>query len=254
MNKCTLEDVELSEKRVFIRVDFNVPMNEQGKIREDTRIRGALPTIRYAVEQGARVLLASHMGRPKGKMVQALSLRPVADRLSELLGVSVDLAPDCIGPKVKSMVDDLAPGKILLLENVRFHAGETANDPEMAKAFAELADVVVNDAFGTAHRAHASYVGIVQAGVPAVAGKLMASEIDFFNKAGPINMRLHQMELLPGIGKKHTTMILEERDIEPFKSFEDIKNRVKLVPDPKKTIMRRIYVELNNEDKHRLFS
>ncbi len=183
MNKCTLEDVELSDKRVFIRADFNVPLDERGEIREDTRIRGALPTIRHAMQQGARIILASHMGRPKGKVVQTLSLRPVAKRLSELLGISVDLAPDCIGPNVKSMVDALTPGKIVLLENVRFHAGETANDPKMAAAFAELADVVVNDAFGTAHRAHASNVGIVEAGVPAVAGKLMAAEIDFFNRA-----------------------------------------------------------------------
>ena len=182
MNKKTLEDVELSGKRVFIRVDFNVPMTADGGIREDTRIRGALPTIRYALDRGARVVLASHMGRPKGQVVPEMSLRPIAGRLEELLGIPVGFVDDCVGPKAEAAVEGLQPGEVLLLENVRFHPGETENNPELAKAFARLADLVVNDAFGAAHRAHASNVGVVQAGLPAVAGKLMEAEINFFNQ------------------------------------------------------------------------
>ncbi|MBF0420270.1 MAG: phosphoglycerate kinase [Magnetococcales bacterium] len=182
MNKLTIDDVELKGKRVFIRVDFNVPMTESGTIREDTRIRGALPTIRKAIKDGGRVILASHMGRPKGKIIPSLSMKPVAERLAMLLGQEVKLAPDCVGPEVEAMVNALKPGEVLLLENVRFHAGETKNDPALADGFAKLADVAINDAFGTAHRAHSSNVGVGERVPPSVAGYLMAAEIDYFNK------------------------------------------------------------------------
>ncbi|MBF0436832.1 MAG: phosphoglycerate kinase [Magnetococcales bacterium] len=182
MNKLTIDDVELKGKRVFIRVDFNVPMTESGTIREDTRIRGALPTIRKAIKDGGRVILASHMGRPKGKIIPSLSMKPVAERLAMLLGQEVKLAPDCVGPEVEAMVNALKPGEVLLLENVRFHAGETKNDAALADGFAKLADVAINDAFGTAHRAHSSNVGVGERVPPSVAGYLMAAEIDYFNK------------------------------------------------------------------------
>ncbi|WP_130470689.1 phosphoglycerate kinase [Candidatus Magnetaquicoccus inordinatus] len=183
MNKLTIDQIDLAGKRVFIRVDFNVPMTENGTIREETRITAAIPTIRRALEKGGRIILASHFGRPEGKIMPEYSLRPVAERLSQLLGQPVALAPDCIGDAVEQMVNALQPGQIILLENVRFHAGETKNNPQLADAFARLADVVVNDAFGAAHRAHASNVGIAQRVTPAVAGLLMADEINYFNRA-----------------------------------------------------------------------
>ena len=183
MNKRTIEGLDLAGKRVFVRVDFNVPLTPEGSIREDTRIRGAVPTIRKIIQAGGRVILASHMGRPKGSVVPGLSLKPVAERLSGLLGQSVQLAPDSVGPEVEALVEALQSGQVLLLENVRFHEGETKNDPTLAEGFARLADVVVNDAFGTAHRAHASNVGIAERVSPAVAGLLMAAEIDYFNRA-----------------------------------------------------------------------
>ncbi len=183
MNKLTIDQIDLAGKRVFIRVDFNVPITDAGLIREETRIVAALPTIRLALKKGGRVIIASHFGRPEGKVMPEYSLRPMADRLAQLLGQAVPLAPDCVGAEVERLVDALQPGEILMLENVRFQPGETKNDPQLADAFARLADVVVNDAFGAAHRAHASNVGIAQRVSPAVAGLLMAAEIDYFNKA-----------------------------------------------------------------------
>jgi phosphoglycerate kinase len=181
MNKKSVKDVELKGKRVFCRVDFNVPMKE-GQVTDETRIKAALPTIEYLMNQGAKVILASHLGRPKGSVVEELRLTPVAKRLSELLGKEVKKADEAYGDSVKAMVDTLSEGDVLLLENVRFYAGEEKNDPELAKAFAELADVYVNDAFGAAHRAHASTEGIAHH-LPAVSGLLMEKELDVLGKA-----------------------------------------------------------------------
>lgn len=181
MNKKTLKDVDVNGKRVFCRVDFNVPMQE-GKITDETRIRAALPTIQYLTEQGAKVILASHLGRPKGKAVDEMRLTPVAARLEELLNKEVKKADEAYGESVKALIDTMENGDVLLLENVRFYPGEEKNDPELAKAFAELADVYVNDAFGAAHRAHASTEGIAHH-LPAVAGFLMEKELDVLGKA-----------------------------------------------------------------------
>ena len=176
-----ITELKLSGKRTFVRVDFNVPLHE-GRVADSTRIQASLPTIRYAMEQGARVVLASHLGRPKGKRVPEASLAPVADELSRLIGQDVPLAPDCIGPEVEAMVQALAPGGVLLLENLRFHPGEEKNDPEFAQALARLADVYVNDAFGTAHRAHASTVGMVAHVREKAAGLLMQRECTYLSK------------------------------------------------------------------------
>lgn len=180
MNKKTIEDIDVRGKRVLVRVDFNVPQDEQGTITDDRRIRAAVPTIRYLADHGARVILASHLGRPKGKPgdTEKFTLAPVAKRLSELLGRSVPLAPDCAGPEVAGMAAGLKDGDILLLENVRFHPEEERNDPAFARQLASLADVYVNDAFGTAHRAHASTEGVAHV-IPGVAGYLMQKEIDY---------------------------------------------------------------------------
>src|SRR5699024_8717660 len=159
MNKMSIEDVDVKGKRLFCRVDFNVPL-EEGQITDDNRIRAALPTIRYLVEQGASLILASHLGRPKGQAVDELRLDPVAERLANLLGRSVCKDDEVIGKEVEEKADELKEGDILLLENVRFHPGEEKNDPELARAFSGLADLYVNDAFGAAHRAHASTAGI----------------------------------------------------------------------------------------------
>ncbi|MDR6121697.1 phosphoglycerate kinase [Bacillus sp. SLBN-46] len=181
MNKKTLKDVDVKGKRVFCRVDFNVPMQD-GKITDETRIRAALPTIQYLIEQGAKVILASHFGRPKGKVVEEMRLTPVGIRLSELLGKDVKKADEAYGDSVKALIDTMAEGDVLLLENVRFYPGEEKNDPELAKAFAELADVYVNDAFGAAHRAHASTEGIAH-NLTAVSGFLMEKELEVLGKA-----------------------------------------------------------------------
>ncbi|GIO98937.1 phosphoglycerate kinase [Paenibacillus lautus] len=181
MNKKSVRDVEVSGKRVFVRVDFNVPL-EDGKITDDTRIRETLPTIKYLVEQGAKVILASHMGRPKGEVVESLRLNPASQRLSELLGKPVAKADEAVGEAVKAQVEKLQNGDVLVLENVRFYPGEEKNDPELAKQFAELADLFVNDAFGAAHRAHASTEGIAHH-LPAVSGLLMEKELSVLGKA-----------------------------------------------------------------------
>ena len=179
----TIEDFDLRGRRVFIRVDYNVPLDEAGNVTDDSRIRRSLPTVNYALDHGGRVILASHLGRPKGKPDPRLSLKPVAMRLSRLLEKEVRSAPDCIGPQVEEMVENLRPGEVLLLENLRFHPGETKNDTEFAQALARLADVYINDAFGTAHRKHASTYGIVQFVKEAGVGFLMKKEIEYFERA-----------------------------------------------------------------------
>jgi phosphoglycerate kinase len=181
MPKLSIRDLDLKGKTVFIRVDFNVPLASQGKeITSDKRIRASLPTIRYALEQGAAVILASHLGRPKGKPNPEMSLAPVAVRLSELLGKPVKMAPDCIGDKVKVLKPK--PGDVILLENLRFHKEEEENEAEFAKELASLADVYVNDAFGSAHRAHASTVGMIAYLPQAAAGLLMDKELEWLTK------------------------------------------------------------------------
>jgi phosphoglycerate kinase len=177
--KKTIEDVDVSGKRVLVRVDFNVPI-ENGQISDDTRIRAALPTIEYLLQNGAAVILCSHLGRPKGKD-EKFSLRPVADHLGGLLGKPVVFAEDCIGPQAEQAAKALKPGDVLLLENTRFHAEEEKNDPEMARQLASLADLYVDDAFGSAHRAHASTEGVTHY-LPAVAGFLMEKEIRYLGQ------------------------------------------------------------------------
>lgn len=181
MKKMTIRDVDFAHKRALVRVDFNVPM-EGSTITDDTRIRAAIPTIRYLVDAGAKVILMSHLGRPKGKKNPEFTLKPVAERLSELLGKEVKFVGDCIGDEAKAAVNSLSDGEVLLLENLRFYAEEEANDEKFAKALAELGDIYVNDAFGTAHRAHASTAGVA-AFLPAVAGFLMEKEIDVMGGA-----------------------------------------------------------------------
>ena len=182
MNKKTVRDVDLKGKRVLMRADFNVPLKD-GVISDDKRIRATLPTIKYILEQGAALVLMSHLGRPAGTGYQAeLSLKPVAARLSELLGKPVKMAPDSIGPEVEAMAAALQPGEVMLLENVRFYKGETKNDPTIAEQLAKLGEIFVNDAFGTAHRAQASTEGVAHY-LPAVAGFLMEKEIDFLGRA-----------------------------------------------------------------------
>ena len=174
----TLEDLgDVRGKRVLVRCDFNVPLKD-GVIGDDTRIRGALPTIKRLQQQGARIILMSHLGRPKGQVDPAFSLKPVADRLNELVDADVQLAPAVVGDEVKALVDALPDGGVLLLENVRFEAGETKNDPELAKQLAELADVYVNDAFGAAHRAHASTEGVAHLVPQTAAGLLLEKEVE----------------------------------------------------------------------------
>ncbi|MGB6975465.1 MAG: phosphoglycerate kinase [Terracidiphilus sp.] len=190
MSKLSIRDVELANKHVFIRVDFNVPLSDDGStITDDTRIVATLPTLEYAIRHHAKVILASHLGRPKGKPNPKYSLRPVVDRLRSLLdkhlgeSVNVAFAPDCVGEIAEEMARQLESGQVLLLENLRFHAEEEANDPAFARALASLAEIYVNDAFGSAHRAHASTEGITHYLKPAVAGLLMENEITYLGKA-----------------------------------------------------------------------
>jgi len=180
-DKKTIRDIDVKDKRVLVRVDFNVPL-DQGKVADDTRIRAALPTIQYLMGQGAKVILMSHLGRPKGKVKEEFRLTPVAQRLAELLGRPVAIAVDRVGEEAEAAVDRLKPGDVLLLENLRFHPGEEANDPQFVGKLAALGEVYVNDAFGTAHRAHASTEGVAHR-LPAVAGFLMEKELNFLSRA-----------------------------------------------------------------------
>ena len=181
MQKLSIRDLDLAAKRVFIRVDFNVPIKD-GNVDDDTRIRAAIPTINYATEHGARVILASHLGRPKGQRVDKYSLRPVAEHLAQLLGQPVDFADDCVGPEAEGKVETLKDGEIVLLENLRFHPEEENNDEDFARQLAALCDVYVNDAFGAAHRAHASTAGITKFVQPAAAGLLMQKELEYLGR------------------------------------------------------------------------
>jgi len=183
LEKMTVKDLDLKGKRVFCRVDFNVPLDADGQITDDTRIVAALPTLRYIVEQGGRLILASHLGRPKAAPNPKYSLAPVAPHLAKLMGRPVTMATDCIGAEVERLAVGLHDGEILLLENVRFHAGEEKNDPAFCRQLADLAELYVNDAFGTAHRAHASTEGVAQLLSPAVAGFLMEKEIRYLGGA-----------------------------------------------------------------------
>lgn len=180
-NKKTIRDMDFKGKKVLVRVDFNVPIKD-GVVSDDTRIRAALPTIQYLLDQGAAVILCSHLGRPKEGPDPQFSMKPTADHLSQLLGKPVAFAEDCVGPVAEEAASKLKPGDVLVLENTRFHKGETKNDPEMAKQLAALADVYVNDAFGSAHRAHASTEGVARL-LPAVAGFLMEKEIQYLGQA-----------------------------------------------------------------------
>ncbi len=178
-----IDELDLKGKRVLIRVDFNVPLDEKGNITDDTRIRGVLPTINYALDEGAKVILASHLGRPKGKVVQFLSLAPVAKRLSRLLHKEVKMAPDCVGEEVKTIINYMAEGEVILLENLRFHPEEEKNDDNFARELASLCDVYINDAFATAHRSHASNVAITEHVKECAGGLLMRKEISYFERA-----------------------------------------------------------------------
>lgn len=178
-----VEDLDVKGKTVFVRVDFNVPLNDQGEIRDDTRIKASLPTINYLLSRGARLVLASHLGRPKGKFDPKMSLKPVAARLGALIGREVIFASDCVGDEVDKLKAGLKDGQVLLLENVRFHEGETKNDPQFSKRLAAGIDLFVNDAFGSSHRAHASVVGIIDFVPKSAAGYLLKLEVDYLRKA-----------------------------------------------------------------------
>lgn len=204
--KQSIRDVDVRGKRVFVRVDFNVPM-QNGVITDDTRIRAALPTVRYLLDHGAAVILASHLGRPKGTVVEAMRLGPVAERLSQLLGRPVHTVPDSIGSETEQAAKALRPGEVLLLENLRFHREEEQNDPAFARRLASLGDLYVNDAFGTAHRAHASTAGIADY-LPAVSGLLMERELDALgrvleNPARPLAALIGGAKISSKIGVLH---------------------------------------------------
>jgi phosphoglycerate kinase len=183
LKKRSLDNLTLKEKKALVRVDYNVPRDSSGNIADDTRIRATLPTINHVLDNGGCVIIMSHLGRPKGKRVTSMSLAPVARRLSRLLKLDVQFVSDCVGGEVQLAADELQPGEVLLLENLRFHAGETSNDPDFSRQLASLADIYIDDAFATAHREHASVVGVPSFLHPAVAGFLMENEINYFNKA-----------------------------------------------------------------------
>ncbi len=217
MDRMTVRDIEISGKRVLVRVDFNVPLDEEtGEITDDGRIRATLPTIKYLIERGARVILMSHLGRPKGKVVDNLRLSVVARRLSRLLGQHVGTTSDCVGPEVEKSIANLKGGDVLLLENLRFHPDEEAGNASLAQALANLGDVFVNDAFGAAHRAHASIVGVTSY-LPAVAGFLMEKEIK--NLGGILENPAHPFAALLGGAKVSDKVSVLENIIEKVDSL-----------------------------------
>ncbi|MGB2981818.1 MAG: phosphoglycerate kinase, partial [Candidatus Zixiibacteriota bacterium] len=183
MDKLTIDDLELSDKKVLVRVDFNVPLDEEGAVTDDKRIVASLPTIKKILQDGGKTILMSHLGRPKGKRLPEMSLAPVAKRLEQLLEKPVEFVNDCIGPEVEKAVSELKPGKCLLLENLRYYKEETDNDPDFAKKLASLGEVYVNDAFGTAHRAHASTEGVTRYFDQCAAGYLMQKELKYLGMA-----------------------------------------------------------------------
>jgi phosphoglycerate kinase len=211
VNKQTVREIEVEGKRVLVRVDFNVPLNGKGAITDDSRIQAVLPTIKYLISQKAKVILCSHLGRPKGKAAEELRLAPVAERLSQLLGLPVSYVRDCIGTEVEQAVNRLREGEVLLLENLRFHPEEESNDPEFAKALAQLAEVFVNDAFGAVHRAHASIVGIPNY-LPAVAGFLLEKELHVLGRA--LNEPAHPFAAVIGGAKVSDKIALLENIID----------------------------------------
>jgi len=204
----TLDDIDFKGKRVFMRVDFNVPLDKDRHIKDDLRIRAILPSLRKVLDSGGRLILASHLGRPKGKVAEEFSLRPVAEHLSELIGKQVPLATDCIGPEVKKLVSLLNEGEALLLENLRFHPEEEKNDPEFSKQLAELADIYVNEAFAASHRAHASIEGITRFVAVCAAGYQLQKEIEYFKKA--LNNPRRPLAVLVGGAKISTKLGLLE--------------------------------------------
>src|ERR1035441_5767397 len=257
MPKLSVRDLDLKNKRVFIRVDFNVPLAPGGQeITSDKRIKASLATIRYALEQGAGVILASHLGRPKGKPNPEMSLKPVAKRLEELLGRPVKMAPDCIGPEVEAMLP--APGEILLLENLRFHPEEEKNDPEFSKKLAALCDVYVNDAFGSAHRAHASTVGMIAYVPQAAAGLLMDQELKYLTMATRNPPRpcvailggakvSDKIEVIANLGKVVDKLLIGGAMAYTFMKSQGEPVGKSLVEDDKLDLARKLVLELKDK-------
>jgi len=254
MPKKTVEDIEVKGKRVLLRVDFNVPLNiNTGAISDDSRIRASLPTIKYLIDHKAKIILCSHLGRPGGKVVENLRIAPIAQRLSQLMGLPVSTASDCIGQEVESKVGTLKEGDMLVLENLRFHPEEEANDADFARKLARLADIYVNDAFGTAHRAHASTVGVAKY-LPAVAGFLMKKELEVMDKL------LHnperpsacliggakvgdKIELLQNMLKKVDTLLVGGSMAAPFLKTQGYEVGHSLIEDDKLGLAKKLLQE-----------
>jgi phosphoglycerate kinase len=257
MSKLSIRDLDLKGKRVFIRVDFNVPLAPGGQeITSDKRIKASLPTIQYALDQGAGVILASHLGRPKGKPNPEMSLKPVAARLQELLGRPVKMAPDCVGPKVEAMKP--APGEVLLLENLRYHAEEEKNDPEFSKKLAALCDIYVNDAFGSAHRAHASTEGMTKFVPKAAAGLLMEKELEYLtlvtkNPPRPCVAILggakvsDKIEVIANLGKVVDKLLIGGAMAYTFLKSQGLPTGKSLVEDDKLDLARELMASLGDK-------
>ena len=260
MSHLSIRDLDLNGKRVFIRVDFNVPLqkNEKGdmEITSDKRIKASLPTIQYALDHGAGVILASHLGRPKGKPNPDMSLKPCAARLQELLGRPVKMAPDCVGPEVEALKP--APGQVLLLENLRFHAEEEKNDPEFAKKLAALCDVYVNDAFGSAHRAHASTEGMIRFVPQAAAGLLMDKELKYLgmatrNPARPCVAILggakvsDKIEVIENLGKIVDKLLIGGAMAYTFLKAQGLPTGKSLVEEDKVELARKLLADLGSK-------